>query len=259
MFGYLNPSPAPARTRRDPLRLLAGIARHASLQGAAAELGIEPERARVMVEWLNNLSPLPLVHCAADGAQAQLSEQGRQALTLLGDRSHDFNAFLQTLDSINVRFEGFQHSYRLKRRWDMRTSARNQFLGRIDEIRTGAIHSEVHLDIGAEQPLVAIVTQESVARLGLEIGGEAIALIKASWVILSSNDGLRCSARNQFRGLVQSVREGPINTEVGLALASGRILTAVITHESADDMELSRGQMITALIKASHVILAVDD
>jgi molybdate transport system regulatory protein len=98
-----------------------------------------------------------------------------------------------------------------------------------------------------------------VARLGLEIGGEAIALIKASWVILSSNDDLRCSARNQFRGLVQSVREGPINTEVGLALASGRILTAVITHESADDMELSRGQMITALIKASHVILAVDD
>lgn len=258
MFGYLSPTPTPARTRRDPVLLLAGIARHGSLQVAAAEQGIEPERAAVMVEWLNNLSPLPLVHCNADGS-ARLSEHGHQALALLGDRSHDFNAFLHTLDSLRVRFEGFQHSYRLKRRWDMRTSARNQFLGRIDEIRTGPINSEVHLDIGAEQPLVATVTQESIARLGLEIGGEAIALIKASWVILSSNDSLRCSARNQFRGLVQSVREGPINTEVGLALASGRTLTAVITHESADDMELNRGQMLTALIKASHVILAVDD
>ncbi|MDF7729501.1 TOBE domain-containing protein, partial [Enterobacter hormaechei subsp. steigerwaltii] len=60
--------------------------------------------------------------------------------------------------------------------------------------------------------LVAIVTHSSQQALGLAKGKEAIALIKAPWVTLATEDcGLKFSARNQFAGSVSTITEGAVN------------------------------------------------
>ena len=66
--------------------------------------------------------------------------------------------------------------------------------------------------------LVAIVTHSSQQALGLAKGKEAIALIKAPWVTLATEDcGLKFSARNQFAGSVSTITEGAVNATVLLA------------------------------------------
>ena len=71
---------------------------------------------------------------------------------------------------------------------------------------------------------------------------------------------MKSSARNILSGTVESVQEGGVNAEVSLRLSGGESLHAVITRESVQDLELSPGRDVQALIKASWVILAaVDD
>ena len=58
----------------------------------------------------------------------------------------------------------------------MQTSARNQFLGKVKTVKHGPINSEVILDIGGGDELVAIITHDSAEHLALAPGVEAYAL-----------------------------------------------------------------------------------
>lgn len=66
-----------------------------------------------------------------------------------------------------------------------RVSTRNKLKGVVVSIVHGAVNSEIALDVDGT-PIVATVTNESVAMLGLAVGGTAWALIKASSVILAA-------------------------------------------------------------------------
>ncbi|NDL64649.1 TOBE domain-containing protein [Acerihabitans arboris] len=70
----------------------------------------------------------------------------------------------------------------------LRFSARNQFTGNITNIVKGAINSEVTLAIDDGMSLVSVITNESVAGLRLKEGDEAIALVKASSIVLATHE-----------------------------------------------------------------------
>jgi molybdate transport system regulatory protein len=137
------------------------------------------------------------------------------------------------------------------------SSARNQLAGKISQLTTGAVNTEVILDLGGGSSVAAIITNASATSLGLAVGQEACALIKASWVIVTTEKGLKTSARNQYPGQVKEVKTGAVNSEVILELPGGQSLAAIITNESANHLGLKPGVEASALIKASHVIIAV--
>ena len=68
--------------------------------------------------------------------------------------------------------------------------------------------------------------------------------------------GMKTSARNAFRCMVEEIRGGGVNCEVILRLSPGVGLAAVITAESVRDLGLRQGQEVTALVKAPFVMLA---
>jgi len=69
---------------------------------------------------------------------------------------------------------------------------------------------------------------------------------------------MRLSARNQIRATVTSVNAGEAIANVELD-ADGVRLVASITVEAARDLGLAAGREVTAVIKASDVIVAVAD
>lgn len=139
----------------------------------------------------------------------------------------------------------------------MITSARNQLTGTVNAIKTGAVNDEIDITLPNGQSLVATVTHSSVQYLNLRQGGEVIAFIKAPWVILTAADsGLRFSARNQFSGTIKSIVTGAINSEVVVEIDPTLTLVSVITNESVTGLGLKPGDAITALIKASSIVLA---
>lgn len=66
----------------------------------------------------------------------------------------------------------------------MKVSARNQLPGTIAEVHKGATTSHVVIDVNGAR-IFASITNEAVAELGLEVGAKAIAVIKASDVMVA--------------------------------------------------------------------------
>lgn len=142
----------------------------------------------------------------------------------------------------------------------MKVSARNVFHGKVDALTPGAVNAEVDLVLAGGDHLVAIVTMESVRALGLAVGRELVALVKAPWVMLMTGaGGVHLSARNCLAGTVKSVAPGAVNAEVVLTLAGGSEIAAIVTREAVGELGLKPGAPATAVIKASHVILGVPD
>ncbi len=141
----------------------------------------------------------------------------------------------------------------------MKISARNTLAGSVTKVITGAVNAEVDLTLNGGEKVVAIITNESVAHLGLKEGSHAYAILKASFVILGKGlEGAKISARNVLRGTVSKVHEGAVNTEVVMKLSGGSPLTAIITKESAHALGFKEGDEAYAVFKANSVILAVD-
>ena len=113
----------------------------------------------------------------------------------------------------------------------MKISARNVFDGTVEEVKPGAVNSEVDVALPGGVRIVATVTNDSVKELGLAAGKPALAIIKASSVmILTEGDGVKLSARNRLEGTISALTEGPVSTEVALTLANGVVVSATITH-----------------------------
>ncbi|MDR3076243.1 MAG: TOBE domain-containing protein [Synergistaceae bacterium] len=141
----------------------------------------------------------------------------------------------------------------------MKTSARNQYDGSVVKITGGAINDEIEVALdGSGTRITAVITSASVKKLGLEPGRKVVVLIKAPWVILTEESGdVMFSARNQFPGTIVSVEDGAVNAEIALKLDGGESMTAIITEGSTKNLGLAPGSRVTALIKASHVIIGV--
>lgn len=140
----------------------------------------------------------------------------------------------------------------------MKSSARNQFFGKVTAIRGGSVNAEVEIALNGEDKIAAVITHESLENLELKIGSEVWALIKASWVILSTEDSdMKISVRNRLRGTVSRVTKGAVNSDVVLTLAGGNTVSAIVTNDSIEQMGLEMGAQACALFKASSVILGV--
>ena len=66
----------------------------------------------------------------------------------------------------------------------MKLSARNQFKGKVVEIKEGAVNGTVKIDIGGGNIVSSVITMTSIKELGLAVGKEAYAVIKASSVMV---------------------------------------------------------------------------
>ncbi|MFM2478451.1 molybdopterin-binding protein [Celerinatantimonas sp. MCCC 1A17872] len=66
----------------------------------------------------------------------------------------------------------------------MKLSARNQFKGIVKSITTGAVNSEVHIELADGLVISSIITNGAVENLGLTVGQPAFAVIKATDVLI---------------------------------------------------------------------------
>ena len=69
---------------------------------------------------------------------------------------------------------------------------------------------------------------------------------------------MKLSARNVLKGKVVRVEHGLVNSEVTIELSGGQQIVSVITKRSAEDLDLTTGKEVYAVIKASNVMLVVE-
>ncbi len=237
------------------IHLLSKIAELGSISQAAKSMKMSYKAAWDAVDHMNNLAGEALLHRTTGGkggGSTTLTERGQQLITNFQRIEQIHQRFLQELsqETGNIIDDLF-----VLKRLSMKTSARNQFFGTVKSIQVGAINDAIEIAVAGGQTVVATVTRESTEELALEVGREVFALIKASSIILVSEaEDVRFSARNQFAGTVARVQKGAVNSEVVVNVGDSA-LAVIITNDSAERLELKEGSPVTAIFKASSVIV----
>lgn len=237
------------------VQLLQAIEACGSISAAAKQVGISYKTAWDRVDAMNNMSDEPLVVRTAGGARGggtAVTDLGREVIRGFLALQEEHEEFLQRL---GTRLHSIGDIANFIRSESVKTSARNQFRGEVIKVIPGSVNAEVVLRIGSDQSLTAIITNDSLQTLGLEVGASAIALVKASWVLLSRDTELRTSARNKLVGAISRIATGAVNSDVTLDLGGGKSISAVVTNDSVENLELKEGDSACAFFKASSVIL----
>ncbi|MBN2751419.1 MAG: TOBE domain-containing protein [Rhodospirillaceae bacterium] len=250
-----------SRVGADRITLLEAIRDQRSISAAGRSLGLSYKAAWDGVNALNNLFPAPLVVARPGGRHG-----GGAILTAEGaDIIAAFHLIERELADVMADLQGrlgdkaTHHVSRILRSLAMKTSARNALRCVIDKIDVGAVNADVHLHLTDGVKLSAIITNHSVQDMGLVPGGEVLALIKSTFVLLApAEDVGRISARNKLFGNVITRDDGAVSSEFVLDIGGGKTVSAIVTKESAETLGLSVGDRACALVKAAHVILAIE-
>lgn len=243
------------------IALLEAIRTEGSITRAARRVGLSYKAAWDAVDTMNNLAGEALVSRVTGGKGG-----GSTRLTARGERLIENFHVIEAehrrfLDLLSKYTHGLPDEIQLLRRINlMKTSARNQFAGKVTAVERGAVNDVVVIEITGGQRIVAVLTHGSVESLGLKAGHEAYALVKASSVILAVDaEKAKLSTRNRYTGKVSRIEPGTVNSAVIVDLPAGGTIAAVVTNESVKHLDLKAGKAVTALFKASSVIVGTAD
>lgn len=70
---------------------------------------------------------------------------------------------------------------------------------------------------------------------------------------------MKLSARNLLKGRITGVTKGAVAAEVEVDIGGGNTIVSTITVKSAERLGLEPGKAVEVIIKASEVIIGVDD
>ena len=236
------------------IKLLELIDRYGSISKAAKELGMSYKTAWDSVDTINNLSPEPVVISKTGGkggGKTYLTNYGKKLVQqyeilekLMGKISQELSSNLDSVENI----------LSIYRRLNMKVSARNQILAKVLNIKKGAVNSEIEAEINDSTKLFSIITNESVEDLDLKVGDEIYLIVKASNVLISLPEKLKISARNKLKGTIKKINKGAVNSEVKVSVGNTTV-TAIITNEAVEELNLQEDKEVLVIIKASDFIV----
>ncbi len=147
----------------------------------------------------------------------------------------------------------------MERESTRKTSARNAFFGKIVDIQRGDLQSLVSLINLAGYTVTAMITNNSLERLGLNTGRLVTAEIKAPWVILQPGDAEPpCSAENRFKGKVVRINKGKVSSEYVVQISDGTELCSSFSTSGSKALHLNIGDSAWAVFNCFAVILHTD-
>jgi len=223
----------------DPAHVRRKFYERAAACGFPKELG-GPDALRKSraVELMQNNLPLPVVQ------------------RILGHSTPNLTASFVSFSDDDIR-----HVTRffLEKESRRKTSARNTFFGKISTIQKGDIQAKVELvTIGGDQ-VTALITNDSLTRLGLKPGMLITAEVKAPWVVLQKGDEEpKCTAENKFLGIIDRIIKGLITTEYAVRIADGTELCSLVTDKSSRRLDLRENDPVWAMFNSFSVVLHLD-
>lgn len=244
----------PSRVSLERVALLEAVDELGSITAAAKRLGLSYRAAWDALQALNNLFDAPVMEAAPGGkagGAAHLTPRGRAVVRA-------FHRVQAELDATLSRLDGLLSEENLSWTLGMKTSARNALRGKITAVTCTEVSAQVGLRIAPGVELAATLTRQSLEDLGLDVGVDAIALIKAGFVTLTLDPAAGSAIPNKIAGQVLTREDDTELSEVVLEIAAGKTLVISLSLAEADALNLQPGLSVWALIEAAQIILAVE-
>ncbi|MBU1990130.1 TOBE domain-containing protein [bacterium] len=235
------------------IELLKQIQHSGSITKAAKAMKMSYKAAWDAIDAMNNLAQNPLVQSSKGGkggGGTHLTEYAKGLIETYEILYEEHQLFLHNL-SLRIKDNGAHLS--LLERMSMRVSARNQIAGTVVEIKKGAIHSEISLQLQSGDILKALLTNDSLRALDIITGAVVYTLFKAGALTISTD--LKKDTPNALRGVIERINKGSVNAEVIVSLKGKNTLCATISLDALDEKNLHEGLEVLAVCEAENIIL----
>ena len=241
----------------DRIGLLRAIVEHGTLTRAAQAMGISYKGAWDTLNTMNGHAGQPLVERVTGGrggGSTRLTPYGLRLVQRYEQVEAVHQRFMRLLSDGVMNLD---EEFSLLKVMNMKTSARNQWVGVVGAVRAGAVNDEVEVRMPGGARVVAIITRESTEALGLRLKQSVAALVKSSAVVLATELGdAKLSARNRFDGRITAMTPGAVNAEIMVQTDGGLPVVAIVAQASVAGLGLTVGAAVSVVFKASDVILA---
>lgn len=236
--------------------LLEKIAETGSITKAGRAAGISYRTAWLTVDRINAASDRPVVERTAGGKSGggtRLTPYGLRLLEAYRSLREDHARYLARRGAEVADLDRFLD---LARRLSLRTSARNQFFGKVESAAKEGLEARVILRLAGGERIASRITWEGWESLGLAVGGDAYALIKANWVSLRApGRAAPAPEANRLAGRVAELKRGKDRFEAAVSLKGGARLVASLPGPEAKALGLAEGSEVVAEFRESDVIL----
>lgn len=245
------------------VELLERIAKSGSISKAAKEMKMSYKAAWDSIDLMNRLTNEPLVvriTGGKGGGGTQITQKGLEAIRIFRNleqiQEELFALFEDNLNTWDSVMDYSKWNESAKRRFMIQTSARNQLFGEIVKITEGKVNAEVALKVKQNLEIISTITLHSLKELGLKVGIQAYALVKANWIVVFAEQPKGISLRNCIGGEIKAIHQGVVNCEIEME-SEGVKFNAIITEESNKNLRLKVGQKVWFGFKSNNVILGI--
>ena len=239
------------------IQLLQEIDKVGSISKAAKLVPMSYKSAWDAVDAINNLSPEIIVSKETGGkggGGATLTPYGKNFLQTYIFLQKEHEKFLSQITKMTDFDKGVLKSIK---RLNMQISARNQIQGTIEFLQKDRINASIGIKLKSGTLLVSMITNEATNALNLSVGDDVVAIFKSTNVLLSPSSDLKISARNAIDGVIENITKENVNSEVIVNIGDDEKITAVITSDAIDQLDLKNGDSITAIIKSNDVMVGI--
>lgn len=237
------------------MELLMHIEKEGSITKAAKSMKMSYKAAWDAVDAMNNLSEFPLVQSAKGGkggGGTYLTEYAKELIDTYKILQEEHQQFLQNLSNRVSEKNGHIH---LLKSMDVRISARNQLKTKVLGIQRGVVESRVSLELNNKETVTAVITNDSLTALEIDVGMELYALFKANALLLSDDTLAIKDDINIFRGKIIRIEHDSLNAEVIIELKGGNTVCSILPTEMLERLNLKNEMQITAFCKPKSIIL----
>lgn len=240
------------------MALLQAIDETGSISAGARKIGLSYKAAWDAVDTMNTLAADVLVERTTGGQRgggARLTQRAKNIVSLYHTLNEAHGAFLNQLATLA---DPGKPDLDAIRNLMVVAPTDNKLVGCVHHIDHHANAHDVVIDLGHSDHIVASVSPHRSTRLQLAVGQRVMGLIDASAILVGlpgSTKGL--SARNCLAGEVRHLASNQHGVAVTIRLASGTELVSQITPMSLQHLGLTPGQPVSAIFKASSVIVGL--
>ena len=236
------------------IELLHAIEEHGSISKAAKAIPMSYKSAWEAVDVMNTLSPEPIVHRETggkDGGGTTITAYGETLLENYALLKEEHTRFLARLSELtDIQSGAFKTIGRLA----LQISARNQIQTEVISVESENVNAKIHLKLKSGQVLVSVITKEAVENLHIEEKQTVTTIFKSSTVLLSVVKDEQ-SEDNRLDGVVTQIDTDAQNAKVLVDIGNYDQIVSVMPIDVLENMELTIGSSVMAIIKANDIML----
>lgn len=237
------------------VELLEKIAQSGSIHAAAKEMKMSYKAAWDRLNSMNALADMPIIEKTTGGKGGGGTVLTPHAYELIATYKRFRELHSQFMNRFSEAGDNPEHLARVLSRTFLTTSARNQLMCKVQEIKEDELKGTLILSLKENIKIHSIITLKSIKNMGITDGSDIYAIIKSSDILITSKVPPSTKNINILDGKIKKLELSKENIEITFELENTQEIISIMKKEDSSNFSLD--ERAYAIIPYESIILGM--